>query len=123
MPRENFGLPGAGRLPCLAYMKNSSHPVSPAASASGTPAASSGALNRRDFLRTAGRTAAVSSLAGVSLPHVFAAENNTLQVALIGAGGRGTGAADQALGQTSLPTNSWRSRTSWLRSSRNPTVA
>jgi predicted dehydrogenase len=51
-----------------------------------------------------GRIVAVSSLAGVTLPHVFAAEDNTLQIALIGAGGRGTGAADQALGQTSLPT-------------------
>lgn len=53
--------------------------------------------NRRDFIKTSGRIAAVSALAGVTLPHVFAAENNTLQIALIGCGGRGGGAADNAL--------------------------
>lgn len=52
---------------------------------------------RRDFIKTSGRIAAVSALAGVTLPHVFAAENNTLQIALIGCGGRGGGAADNAL--------------------------
>lgn len=52
---------------------------------------------RRDFLKTAGKAAAVSALAGMAIPHVHAAENNTIQVALIGCGGRGTGAADNAL--------------------------
>lgn len=85
-------------------MNNTPNSVSSAAPASVLPVVSTGALNRRDFLRTAGRTAAVSSLAGVTIPHVFAAEDNTLKIALIGTGGRGTGAADQALGQTSLPT-------------------
>jgi predicted dehydrogenase len=41
--------------------------------------------------------AAASALAGVAVPRVHAAENNTIQVALIGAGGRGTGAAAQAM--------------------------
>ena len=52
---------------------------------------------RRDFITHTGRLAAVSALAGVALPHVHAAESNTLQVALIGCGGRGTGAAQNAL--------------------------
>jgi len=42
-------------------------------------------------------------LAGMALPHVHAAENNTIQVALIGCGGRGTGAASQALSTKSGP--------------------
>lgn len=55
------------------------------------------ATSRRDFLRTTGTFAAASALAGVTLPAVHAAENNTVQVALVGAGGRGTGAAANAL--------------------------
>jgi predicted dehydrogenase len=61
-------------------------------------------LSRREFLRGAGGVAAGSALAGVAIPHVWAAEENTLQIALVGCGGRGTGAAAQALSQTSLPT-------------------
>jgi predicted dehydrogenase len=55
------------------------------------------ATSRRDFIKTTGKMAAASALAGVALPHVHAAENNTIQVALIGCGGRGTGAAANAL--------------------------
>lgn len=53
--------------------------------------------SRREFLKNTGRVAAVSALAGTAIPHVHAAENNTIQVALIGCGGRGTGAAANAL--------------------------
>ncbi|MEO7297607.1 MAG: Gfo/Idh/MocA family oxidoreductase [Verrucomicrobiota bacterium] len=53
--------------------------------------------SRREFLVNTGKLAAVGALAGVALPHVHAAENNTIQVALIGCGGRGTGAAANAL--------------------------
>lgn len=53
--------------------------------------------SRREFLVTTGRAAAISALAGVALPHVHAAENNTINVALIGCGGRGSGAAVNAL--------------------------
>jgi predicted dehydrogenase len=52
---------------------------------------------RREFLKTTGRVAAASALAGAAIPHVHAAENNTIHVALIGCGGRGTGAASNAL--------------------------
>lgn len=53
--------------------------------------------SRRAFLRASGRVAAVSALAGVALPHVHAVDSQTVQVALIGCGGRGTGAAANAL--------------------------
>jgi predicted dehydrogenase len=52
---------------------------------------------RREFLKTTGQVAAVSALAGVTLPQVHAADSQTLNVALIGCGGRGTGAAANAL--------------------------
>jgi predicted dehydrogenase len=60
--------------------------------------------SRREFLTSTGRAAGVSALAGVALPHVHAAENNTIQVALVGCGGRGTGAAMNALSVTNGPT-------------------
>ena len=53
--------------------------------------------SRRDFLINTGKLTAVGALAGVAIPHVHAAENNTIQVALVGCGGRGTGAASNAL--------------------------
>ena len=53
--------------------------------------------SRRAFLGEAGRIAGVSTLAGMTLPHVHAAENNTIQLALVGCGGRGTGAIENAL--------------------------
>ena len=53
--------------------------------------------SRRDFLKTTGQVATVSALAGVSVPMVHAAEDNTIRVALVGCGGRGTGAAGDAL--------------------------
>ncbi len=58
--------------------------------------------SRRTFLKTTGRLAAVSALAGVTLPHVHAAENNTIQLALIGSGGRGSGAVANAMSSGGL---------------------
>jgi predicted dehydrogenase len=55
------------------------------------------ATSRREFLKNTGRVAAASALAATMVPNVHAAENNTIQVALIGCGGRGTGAAANAL--------------------------
>ena len=52
---------------------------------------------RRQFIAT-------SALAGIALPHVHAAENNTVRIALVGCGGRGTGAAENALSVTNGPT-------------------
>lgn len=59
--------------------------------------------SRRDFLKTTGTIVAASSLAGISLPAVHAASSDTIQVALIGCGGRGTDAIRQALSTTSGP--------------------
>ena len=53
--------------------------------------------SRRGFLRTTGQAAAVSALAGVALPHVHASDSQTIQLALIGCGGRGSGAVANAM--------------------------
>ena len=59
---------------------------------------------RREFLKKTTGAAAASAFAGMTVPFVHAAEDNTVGVALIGCGGRGTGAAAQALNVVSLPT-------------------
>ena len=53
--------------------------------------------SRRDFIRSTSRIAAASALAGVAIPHVHAAEDNTIRLALIGCGGRGGGAVANAM--------------------------
>lgn len=52
---------------------------------------------RREFIKTTGRIAAASTLASMAIPYVHAASDDTIQLALVGSGGRGTGAADQAM--------------------------
>ena len=59
---------------------------------------------RREFLKTSGKIAAAATLIGTSARGVHAAENNTIQVALVGCGGRGTGAAVNALSVSNAPT-------------------
>jgi len=59
--------------------------------------------SRREFLKNTGRIAAASALVGGITPRVHAAENNTIQLALVGCGGRGTGAAANALSTKSGP--------------------
>ncbi len=59
--------------------------------------------SRRDFIKTASKaTAGLSVLSGITIPFVHAAEVNTIKTVLIGCGGRGTGAASNAL-TTKLP--------------------
>ena len=58
--------------------------------------------SRRGFLKL-GAGAAASALAGVAIPSVHAAENNTIKLALIGCGGRGTGAVADAMHATGGP--------------------
>ncbi len=53
--------------------------------------------SRRDFLKNTGRVAAASALVTGVVPQVHAAADDTIQVALIGCGGRGTGAVANAL--------------------------
>ena len=62
-------------------------------------------LNRRELLVNTGRVAAATALAGVVVPHVHAAQNATIQIALIGCGGRGTGAAGDAMSSKNGPVN------------------
>jgi predicted dehydrogenase len=61
-------------------------------------------LTRRDVLKTTGTVVAASTLAGLTIPYVHAAENNTIQLALVGCGDRGTGAALDALSSKCGPT-------------------
>jgi len=53
--------------------------------------------SRREFLKNTGRIAAASALAAGAVSRIYAAENNTIKVALIGCGGRGGGAASNAM--------------------------
>src|SRR5436309_3775219 len=56
-------------------------------------------MARRDFLKTtSAAVAGVSALGGLSIERsAFAAGSDLLKIALVGCGGRGSGAADQAL--------------------------
>ena len=54
--------------------------------------------SRRGFMKATSAAAATSSLvAGALAPRAFADDDNTVQLALVGCGGRGTGAATNAL--------------------------
>ena len=48
--------------------------------------------SRREFLKSSGKIAAASAMAGI-VPKLYAAGSDTIKIALIGCGGRGTGAA------------------------------
>jgi predicted dehydrogenase len=62
-----------------------------------TPASTS----RRDFISTTGKAFAAGALAGVALPHVHAASgDDTVRLALIGSGNRGSGAVANAIEAT-----------------------
>ncbi|MDR1958730.1 MAG: Gfo/Idh/MocA family oxidoreductase [Planctomycetaceae bacterium] len=63
-------------------------------------------VSRRDFVRMSGTLVtgiAAGTAALTGIPRVHAAENHTIKIALVGCGGRGTGAASQAL-STAGPT-------------------
>jgi len=60
--------------------------------------------SRREFLKNTGRLAATSAVVAGIAPHIYAAGSSTVNVALIGCGGRGTGAADNALSVNNGPT-------------------
>jgi predicted dehydrogenase len=59
---------------------------------------------RREFLKNSSQIAATTAIAGAKIPYVYPEESNTIQICLIGCGGRGTGAAANALATTSGPT-------------------
>ncbi|MHC4306989.1 MAG: gfo/Idh/MocA family oxidoreductase, partial [Planctomycetota bacterium] len=56
-----------------------------------TPPQEAASLSRREFVKTTAATALLSA------PFVHAAGSDTIRVGLVGCGGRGTGAASQAL--------------------------
>lgn len=60
-------------------------------------------VNRREFLRTTGKVAIGSALISATALPGYTAEDNTVRVALVGCGGRGTGAAANALATRSGP--------------------
>lgn len=60
-------------------------------------------MSRREFSKLAGGVAAASALAALKVPAVHAAESSTINVVLIGCGGRGTGAAANALSVNNGP--------------------
>jgi predicted dehydrogenase len=59
--------------------------------------AADSATPRREFIKNTARIAAASALAGVAVPHVHAGEDHTIRLALIGCGGRGSGAVANAM--------------------------
>ncbi len=59
--------------------------------------------SRRDFLGSSGKLVATSALAGLAVPRVHAGEENTIKLALVGCGGRGTGAVGNAFATTGGP--------------------
>jgi predicted dehydrogenase len=64
---------------------------------------SSPAISRRDVLKKTGQIAAAGALTQLVLPRAYAGASSTIQLALVGCGGRGTGAAVDALSNKSNP--------------------
>jgi len=60
--------------------------------------------SRRQFLAHSAGVVAGSVLAGIALPRIYAAEDNTIRLALVGCGGRGSGAVGDALSSSTGPT-------------------
>ncbi len=67
-----------------------------------TPLESS-SISRRRFIKATGLSLGASALAGVTIPNVHAQGSDQLRIALIGCGGRGTGAAANAMAQVGAP--------------------
>ncbi len=65
--------------------------------------ASSRKSSRREFLQRSGQITAATALVGMAIPHVHAAEDNTIRLALIGCGGRGSGAVANAMNSAHGP--------------------
>src|SRR3954454_7126647 len=58
---------------------------------------SQNSTSRREFIKASGKSAVLSALANVAIPPVHAAGSDLIQIALVGCGGRGGGAAANAL--------------------------
>ena len=64
----------------------------------------SSGITCREILTDAGKLTASAAVLGLTTGGVFAAESNTINIALVGCGGRGTGAAMDALNSHQGPT-------------------
>ena len=62
--------------------------------------------SRREFLKTSSGALTGAALASAVSARAYAGEDNTIKIALVGCGGRGTGAAANALA-TDGPTKLW----------------
>jgi len=60
--------------------------------------------SRRQFLARSTKVVAGSVLTGVAMSRVYGGEDNTIRLALVGCGGRGTGAVSNALSSPTGPT-------------------
>ena len=60
--------------------------------------------SRREFLKSTSRIAASSALVAGIVPRIYAAGDNTINLALVGCGGRGSGAVGNALSSSTGPT-------------------
>ena len=63
--------------------------------------------SRREFLKLSGGAVVASAFAGIALPHCHAAGGGTTKLALVGCGGRGTGAVADAFSTTGDPVMLW----------------
>ena len=68
-----------------------------------TPTDTNATLSRRQFLARTGALAATSAVAGANIQWVHAGEDNTIRLALIGCGGRGSGAVADAMDSPNGP--------------------
>ncbi len=87
-------------------MKPSQTPAPQASAADTTaePSSDGHGGSRRKFLKTTGTAVVATGLAGSLVPAGHAGEDNTIRIALVGCGGRGTGAASNALSVPNGPT-------------------
>lgn len=87
----------------MAVVPSVQEPTTPKPSVQPDP--DDGRLSRRDMLKATGQLSAGAAIASFALPaRAYAAENNTIQLALVGCGGRGNGAAENALSRQVGPT-------------------
>ena len=70
---------------------------------SATPKSVPASVSRREFLKASTLTLGSSALSGIFIPRVHAQGSDQLRIALIGCGGRGTGAAVNAMAQEGSP--------------------
>ncbi len=66
-------------------------------------ASPSPSTSRREFLKRGGQLAGGAALGAMVVPHVHAGEDNTIRLALIGCGGRGSGAVANAMNSPNGP--------------------